>query len=103
MARDFIGVIRNANTGQIYAVINPDDDSEIGNPRLLLLKATEAIEMLRVPRSVYESYGSMDHRLTRILRTLTSHAPDILSQQQALPYLAEAIFSTFPIPAIGGP
>ena len=63
MARDFIGVIRNANTGQIYAVINPDDDSEIGNPRLLLLKragATEAIEMLRVPRSIYESYTSMD-------------------------------------------
>jgi hypothetical protein len=38
MAKEFIGVIIGANSGQIYAVINPDDDSELDNPRLLLLQ-----------------------------------------------------------------
>jgi hypothetical protein len=39
MAKEFIGVIVGANSGQIYAVINPDDDSELGNPRLLLIQS----------------------------------------------------------------
>jgi hypothetical protein len=53
---DFIGVIRSATTGEIYAVVNPDDDSELDNPRFLLLKrigATDAVEMIRVPRGDY--------------------------------------------------
>lgn len=36
----FIGVIVGANSGNIYAVISPDDDRELDNPRLLLLQAS---------------------------------------------------------------
>jgi hypothetical protein len=54
---EFIGVIRNAETKEIYAVINPGSDSELDNPRWLLLKKTEgpaeAIELIKVPRGDY--------------------------------------------------
>jgi hypothetical protein len=52
----FIGVIRNAETKEIYAVINPGSDYELDNPRWLLLKRegpAEAIELIRVPRGDY--------------------------------------------------
>lgn len=70
---DFIGVIRNAGTGQIYAVINPDDDAELDNPRLLLLKAvgrSEAIEMVRVPRDEYMKTTTREE-LEALVETLT--------------------------------
>lgn len=52
---DFIGVVRSATTGTILAVVNPDNDSELDNPRLLLIKGseTDAIEMIKVPRGDY--------------------------------------------------
>jgi hypothetical protein len=53
---DFIGVVRSATTGEIFAVINPDDDSELNNPRWLLIKrigATDAVELIKVPRGDY--------------------------------------------------
>jgi len=56
MPSEFIGVVRNAETGLVLMVINPDDDSELDNPRWLLLKTegrTEAIEMIKVPRGDY--------------------------------------------------
>jgi hypothetical protein len=59
---DFIGVIRNAITGQILAVINPDDDAELGNPRHLLLKSgsSDPVEMIKVPRGEYMGLMSTD-------------------------------------------
>src|SRR5215831_8542533 len=50
MPKNFIGVIRGANSGTIYAVVNPNDDSELDNPRLLLLggEKAEAMEMVKV-------------------------------------------------------
>jgi hypothetical protein len=84
-SQKYIGVIIGANTGQIYAVINPDDDSELDNPRLLMLQASagqimpinfdpdnpprledlpqyerEPMRMVKVPRGQYEAANSMD-------------------------------------------
>jgi hypothetical protein len=53
---EFVGVIRNAQTGEIYAVVNPDEDSELDNTRWLLLKRigdTAPVEMIKVTRSDY--------------------------------------------------
>jgi hypothetical protein len=53
---EFVGVIRNAQTGEIYAVVNPDEDSELDNTRWLLLKRigdTAPVEMIKVIRSDY--------------------------------------------------
>lgn len=33
-----VGLVCGAITGKIYAVINPDDDAELDNPRWLLIK-----------------------------------------------------------------
>jgi hypothetical protein len=37
-----VGVICGATTGTVYAVVNPDDDSELDNPRWLLIQIEEA-------------------------------------------------------------
>jgi hypothetical protein len=49
---DFIGAVVGANTGTVYAIVNPTFDSELENPRLLLIRGeeTEAIRMVRIPR-----------------------------------------------------
>ena len=62
MPKNFIGVIRGANSGTIYAVVNPNDDSELDNPRLLLLggEKAEAMEMVKVPRDQYTDAMSLD-------------------------------------------
>jgi hypothetical protein len=59
---NFIGVIRNAETKEIYAVVNPDQDHELDNPRWMLLKregVSEAIELIKVPRGEYMGAMSM--------------------------------------------
>lgn len=58
----FIGVIVGGETGQIYAVVNPDDDAELDNPRLLLLRVAggEPMRMVRVPRGDYMGALSME-------------------------------------------
>ena len=52
---DFIGAVVGANIGTVYAIVNPTFDSELDNPRLLLMRGeqTEAIRMVRIPRSDY--------------------------------------------------
>jgi len=58
---DFIGVIIAANTGNVIAVINPSFDSELDNPRLLLIQGTkEPLMMVKVPRGDYMGLMSMD-------------------------------------------
>lgn len=37
MAKTYVGLVCGATTGRVYAVVNPDDDSELDNPRFLLL------------------------------------------------------------------
>lgn len=60
MAQDFIGVIIGANSGTPIAVINPTDDSELDNPRLLLIQGTsEPLMMVKVPRGDYLGLMSM--------------------------------------------
>lgn len=73
MASKFIGVIREALTGTIMAVVNPDSDAELDNPRLLLLKGAgpEAMQMVKVPRGAYEGALSMDD-VARLVAELTA-------------------------------
>lgn len=61
MAQDFIGVIVTAYSSTPIAIINPDDDSELDNPRLLLIQGTnEPLMMVKVPRGDYMGALSMD-------------------------------------------
>lgn len=73
MPSKFIGVIRDALTGRIVAVVNPDGDAELDNPRLLLLKGAdpEAMQMVKVPRGDYEGSLSMDD-VAKLVAELTS-------------------------------
>ena len=50
-----IGAVVGANTGTVYAIVNPTFDSELDNPRLLLMRGeqTEAIRRVRIPRGDY--------------------------------------------------
>jgi hypothetical protein len=69
MESQFIGVVRNAETKQILMVINPDADSELDNPRWLLLKEenkTVALELIKVPRGEYMGALTMDQLGTLI-------------------------------------
>lgn len=75
MAAEYIGVICGALSGRAYAVINPDDDGELDNPRLLLLKILtenpdqrEPLAMVRVPRREYQSCLSMDDVMQIVAR-----------------------------------
>jgi hypothetical protein len=62
MASEFIGVIRSTTTGKVYAVINPDEDQELYNPRWLLIKGetTQPIQIVLVPRAEYMAAGTLD-------------------------------------------
>jgi hypothetical protein len=60
MTSEYVGVVRDFETKEVLAVINPDDDSELDNPRWLLIKSGErAVELVRVPRGRYMSVMSM--------------------------------------------
>lgn len=61
MAQDFIGVVIGANSGTPIAVINPTDDSELDNPKLLLIRGSdEPLTMVKIPRGDYLGAMSMD-------------------------------------------
>jgi len=61
MSQDYIGVIVAANSNTPVAVINPSDDSELDNPRLLLIQGTgEPLMMVKIPRGEYMGLLSMD-------------------------------------------
>jgi len=50
---NFIGVIRNAQTKEVYATIYPGLDSELDNPCWLLLKrGGETVELIKLQRDV---------------------------------------------------
>lgn len=69
MSQDYIGVIISANSRTIVAVINPDDDKELDNPRLLLIQGTrEPLMMVKVPRGDYDKALSMED-VARLVET----------------------------------
>lgn len=66
-----VGLICGAITGNIYAIINPDDDSELDNPRWLLIQVgvqsadgpppeREPVMMVRMPMTNYMACNSHD-------------------------------------------
>jgi hypothetical protein len=52
-----VGLICGASTGRVYAIINPDEDSELENPRWLLIKVMaemrEPLTLVKVPLADY--------------------------------------------------
>ena len=62
MASEWIGVVISAESGSIHAVINPDDDAELDNPRMWLIQndRKEAMKLIRVPRGDYMAALSLD-------------------------------------------
>jgi hypothetical protein len=70
MASERIGVICGAITGRVIAVINPDDDAELDNPRLLLFAGPgEPLIMQRISRGEYMAALSMDEVAEIVKRT----------------------------------
>jgi hypothetical protein len=63
MASKFIGLICGALTNRVYAVHNPDHDSELDNPRLLLIQneEKEPVQMIKVERGKYMAALTPDH------------------------------------------
>lgn len=61
MASEFVGVIVGTISGQAYAVINPDFDWELDNPRFLLMQNSnrEPLRLAKVPRGEYDMSKSM--------------------------------------------
>jgi len=68
---EFIGAVVGANTGHVYAIVNPDNDSELDSPRFMLIRGThtEPVMMVRIPRNEYTSALSMDD-VARIIERL---------------------------------
>ena len=71
MASAFIGIIVGANTGEVKAVINPNHDSELDNPRFLLLQGGEhePMRMIKTPRGEYMGALTMDD----VAKLVTKH------------------------------
>lgn len=68
---EFIGVIRDAATGDILAIINPDDDAQLDNPRLLQIRRAEGPsvnEMIKVPRGEYTRAMTADQLIALVER-----------------------------------
>jgi len=54
---DYIGLLVGANTDRVYAVINPDHDHELENPRHLLIQneEKEPVRLIKVARGDYHN------------------------------------------------
>lgn len=55
-----VGLVTGATTGKVWAVINPDDDTELDNPRYLLIQIAEALReplvMVKVSLDEYMAF-----------------------------------------------
>lgn len=55
-----VGLVTGATTGKVWAVINPDDDTELDNPRFLLIQIAEAVReplvMVKVALTEYMAF-----------------------------------------------
>jgi len=58
----WIGVLRGVLSKRVYAVINPDEDTQLDNPRFLLIQneEMEPVRLVRIPRGDYMTATSMD-------------------------------------------
>ena len=56
MPSQYIGLIVGTTTRRVYAVLNPDKDEDLDNPRHLLLQneEKEPIRMEKIDRGAYE-------------------------------------------------
>lgn len=59
-----VGLVCGAATGTVYAVINPDDDAELDNPRWLLIKIAaaqrEPLALVKVNLELYMGFTHPD-------------------------------------------
>lgn len=57
-----IGVLIGAISRRVYAVINPDDEAELDNPRWLLIQndEKEPVVLLRIARDDYMAATSIE-------------------------------------------
>jgi len=69
MASEFVGVIIGANSKNIFHVVDPKDDAELDDKRLLLGAVTkyEPLRMVKVPRANYEGAVRTPHDLQRMI------------------------------------
>jgi hypothetical protein len=58
----WIGVLIGVESKRIYAVINPDDDTELDSPRWWLIQneLKEPVRLIRIGREDYMAALSMD-------------------------------------------
>jgi len=70
MASRYVGVIVGGDSGEIYAVINPDTDRQLNNPRFWLLQNSygEPTKLVKVPRDDYMKAESLADLLRQIMR-----------------------------------
>jgi hypothetical protein len=70
MASHYIGVIVGGDSGEIYAVINPDTDRQLFNPRFWLLQNSygEPVKLVRVLREDYMAADSIADLLREVQR-----------------------------------
>lgn len=61
MPSQYIGLIVGAQTRRVYAVVNPEFDIELDNPRHLLLQneQKEGVTMIKAERGAYEAALSL--------------------------------------------
>jgi hypothetical protein len=59
---NWIGVLIGVESKRIYAVINPDDDTELDSPRWWLIQneLKEPVRLIRIDRGDYMAALSMD-------------------------------------------
>ena len=65
----YVGIIMGSTSGKIYAVVNPDSDRELDDPKFLLMRSdlVEPVEMQRVQRSEYMKLRSI-HEVAALVR-----------------------------------
>lgn len=69
---NWIGILIGVESRSIYAVINPDDDSELDSPRWWLIQneLKEPVRLIRIGREDYMAALSMDD-VARIVERLS--------------------------------
>jgi hypothetical protein len=68
----FVGVVRDYETKEVLAIINPDDDAELDNPRWMLIKGggkERAVELVRMERGDFMTTSNHE-QLFELLKKL---------------------------------
>jgi hypothetical protein len=79
MMNTLVGLICGASTGRVYAIINPDEDSELENPRWLLIKVMaemrEPLTLAKVPLADYMACQNPE-AIEALARNQLGYKPD---------------------------